>query len=320
METRAHHLLIGGFAIGITVLIAFFVMWLSKAQFDAEFKEYEIEFIGSVSGLRKSADVLYNGVKVGEVREIMLDDENPNIVIARIRLDAKTPVNADSVASLESQGLTGLSAILISEKAKKTDARADIKPADRKKPLPLTAKSKRGYPLIAFQKSAFQEIFADAPNLLRQGNELLGKINALVDNNSDNVTGIVADAKVVSAQLIEIGKKVDRMSDSIDQLALAGRDLVKTDARKVMADASKAMEDARAAASEGRKALTELGQIFAENRPQIRQFVKNSLPETFFLISDTRQLIATFDRFAQRLERSPNSLLFGDRTSEYGGR
>lgn len=306
METRAHHLLIGGFAIGIAFLIAFFVMWLSKAQFDAEWREYRIVFEGSVSGLRKSADVLYNGVKVGEVREIKIDRKDPNKVVTLVRLEAQTPINVESVATLESQGLTGLSAVLISGGTAQS------------KPLALAPGEP--YPVIKSKRSVFAEIFADAPSLLRQGNELLGKINSLVDSNSNNVTGIVADAKIVSAQLIEIGKKVDTMSASIDQLALAARDLVKTDARKVMADASKAMEDARAAASEGRKALTELGQIFAENRPQIRQFVKNSLPETFFLISDTRQLISTFDRFAQRLERSPNSLLFGDRTSEYGGR
>jgi phospholipid/cholesterol/gamma-HCH transport system substrate-binding protein len=306
METRAHHLLIGGFAIGITILISLFVMWLSKAQFDAEWREYRIVFEGSVSGLRKSADVLYNGVKVGEVREIRIDKKDPNKILTLVRLDAETPITADSVATLESQGLTGLSAILISGGGEKSQ--------------PLTLRDKDNYLVIKSKRSVFAEIFADAPSLLRQGNELLGKINALVDSNSDNVTGIVADAKVVSAQLIEIGKKVDRMSASIDELAIAGRDLVKTDARKVMADASAAMSDARAAASEGRKALTELGLIFSENRPQIRQFTKNSLPEAFFLISDTRQLIATFDRFAQRLERSPNSLLFGDRTSEYGGR
>lgn len=304
METRAHHLLIGGFALGATLLVAFFVMWLSKAQFDAEWREYRIVFDGSVSGLRKSADVLFNGVKVGEVRKIDIDQEDPNKVVTLIRVGAKTPVTADSVATLESQGLTGLSAILISGGGVKSQ--------------PLTLRDKENYLVIKSKRSVFAEIFADAPSLLRQGNELLGKVNALVDNNSDNVTGIVSDAKVVSAQLIEIGKKVDNMSKSIDELAVAAKDLVKTDARKVMADASKAMEDARAAASEGRKALTELGLIFSENRPQIRQFTKNSLPEAFFLISDTRQLIATFDRFAQRLERSPNSLLFGDRTSEYG--
>lgn len=306
METRAHHLMIGGFAIGITILAALFVVWLSKAQFDAEWREYDIVFEGSVSGLRKSADVLYNGVKVGEVREIAIDKKDPNKIVTQIRVTADTPVNAESTATLESQGLTGLSAVLISGGTAKS------------KPLLMVAGQRR--PVIASKKSVFQEIFADAPNLLRQGNELLGKINALVDTNTDNVNGVVANARVVSAQLIDISRKVDRMAGSIDELASAGRDLVKTDARKVMGDASKAMEDARAAAAEGRKALTELGMIFAENRPQIRQFTKNSLPEVFFLISDTRQLIATFDRFAQRLERSPNSLLFGDRTSEYGGR
>jgi hypothetical protein len=47
------------------------------------------------------------------------------------------------------------------------------------------------------------------------------------------------------------------------------------------------------------------------------------LPELLLAISDARQMIASVDRAAQRLESSPSSLIFGDKAVEYkpeGGR
>jgi phospholipid/cholesterol/gamma-HCH transport system substrate-binding protein len=297
METRAHHLLIGSFALGITALIFLFVIWLSKAQFDAEFATYQVRFEGSVSGLRKSADVLFNGLKVGEVTDLQIDKDDPNKVVAFMRVAAMTPVKADSIATLEFQGLTGLAAILISGGTKKGGEPATAKGDD--------------YPSIKAGKSKFEEIFASAPNMLREGNLLLNQLNKLVGDNAANITEVVANSRALTARLVGISDKVERMVVSVEELAVAAKGLVKEDARQVMIDA-------RAAAAEGRKALTELAQIVAENRPPVREFTKHGLPSVLFLIDDTRQLIATFDRFAQRLERSPSSLLFGDKTSEFG--
>ncbi|HAH09210.1 MAG TPA: hypothetical protein DCL54_05175 [Alphaproteobacteria bacterium] len=307
METRAHHLLIGTFALAITAAIFAFVFWLSKAQFDAEFREYKITFEGSVSGLRKSADVLFNGLKVGEVIDLRIHKSDPNLVDATIRVDAATPINTRSIATLESQGLTGLAAILISARKPKEGEDPALRPE------PLKVAKGEDLPVIPTQRSAFQEIFADAPNLLREGNQLLARLNNLIDQNSDNITKIIANAEVVSSKLSSIGDTVDNMAKSIDALAVSAKGMVEDDARK-------AMTDARFAAAEARKAMTELAQVVAENRPQIKQFTKNSLPEAFLFIADARQLIASIDRFAARLERSPSSLLFGDKSSEYGNR
>ena len=49
-----------------------------------------------VSGLSKGSSVQYNGIKVGDVIELRLDDKDPRRVLARIRLAANTPVKVDT--------------------------------------------------------------------------------------------------------------------------------------------------------------------------------------------------------------------------------
>ena len=44
METKAHHVIIGAFAIGVFALALGFVLWLSKSSIDREFAFYDIIF------------------------------------------------------------------------------------------------------------------------------------------------------------------------------------------------------------------------------------------------------------------------------------
>ncbi|MEO7200872.1 MAG: MlaD family protein, partial [Dokdonella sp.] len=72
METRAHHILIGGFAIAAFLLGLLFVLWLSKVSADREFGYYDVIFTEAVTGLSKGGLVQYNGIKVGEVSKLSL--------------------------------------------------------------------------------------------------------------------------------------------------------------------------------------------------------------------------------------------------------
>ena len=142
METRAHHLLIGSFAIGIAVLTVLFLLWVGKAEFNKEHQIYDLRFEGSVAGLSKAADVLYNGIKVGEVINLKLD-ENPKFVLVRIQVERLTPVNDNSYAVLAIQGLTGVAAIEI--KTREPEPGAPPTP-----PNPLVAEKGQDYPVHGF--------------------------------------------------------------------------------------------------------------------------------------------------------------------------
>jgi phospholipid/cholesterol/gamma-HCH transport system substrate-binding protein len=64
---------------------------------------------GSASGLRRGGSVNFDGVQIGEVLSLRLD--NPRKVVAEVRVDKNAPIRKDTVVGLEFQGLTGIAAI-----------------------------------------------------------------------------------------------------------------------------------------------------------------------------------------------------------------
>jgi phospholipid/cholesterol/gamma-HCH transport system substrate-binding protein len=289
METRAHHLLIGSFAIGIAVLTVLFLLWIGKAEFNKQYQIYDLRFEGSVSGLSKAADVLYNGIKVGEVVDLKLDEDDPNNVLVRIQVDRMTPVKEDSYASLETQGLTGVAAVLIAGGSPKSN--------------PLVAGADQEYPMIETRKSTFQKLFAGAPELINRGNAVLDRLsNFLSGENEQKFADTIAHVERLSGNLAKASDKFESIATNVDKL-VAG--------------------DAKATLADVRGVAADIRQVMNEARVPLRDFARAGLPELLLAISDARQMIASIDRAAQRLESSPSTLIFGDNALEYksqGGR
>src|SRR5690242_10503168 len=107
METRAQHVLVGAFVLGILVAIVIAVVWVARVQFNREFSYYDIFFTGSVTGLNTGAAVRYNGVQIGRVDEIRIAPSNVEQVRVTIEVDGTVEIKEDAVASLELQGVTG---------------------------------------------------------------------------------------------------------------------------------------------------------------------------------------------------------------------
>src|SRR3546814_8097456 len=57
--------------------------------------------------LFRSSPVRYRGVHVGEVLSVDLDPDRPTAIRVTLEVQERTPVRADSVATLELEGLTG---------------------------------------------------------------------------------------------------------------------------------------------------------------------------------------------------------------------
>jgi phospholipid/cholesterol/gamma-HCH transport system substrate-binding protein len=68
-----------------------------------------IVFEGSASGLRKGGSVNFDGVQIGVITSLKLD--NPRKIVALVMVDNGAPIRKDTVVGLEFQGLTGVAAI-----------------------------------------------------------------------------------------------------------------------------------------------------------------------------------------------------------------
>lgn len=109
METRANYFLIGTFTLAVIAAAFGFVLWFQSLHTTKARSPLRVVFEGAASGLRNGGSVNFNGVRVGEVISVKLD--NPKRVVALAMVENSAPIRKDTLVGLEFQGLTGVAAI-----------------------------------------------------------------------------------------------------------------------------------------------------------------------------------------------------------------
>jgi phospholipid/cholesterol/gamma-HCH transport system substrate-binding protein len=110
MTMRSTNLVIGTTTLAILAVGLFGLLGVRKIHTISQETRMRIVFEGgSASGLRRGGSVNFDGVQIGEVLSLRLD--NPRKVVAEVRVDKNAPIRKDTVVGLEFQGLTGIAAI-----------------------------------------------------------------------------------------------------------------------------------------------------------------------------------------------------------------
>lgn len=113
METSARYTLIGLFTLAVIAAGLAFVYWLHTTGGFGRQAIYRVQFERTAGGLLVGSPVQFNGIKVGQVTALALDAKDPTRVEATIGIDANVPVRADTLVSIEAQGLTGSPAVAL---------------------------------------------------------------------------------------------------------------------------------------------------------------------------------------------------------------
>jgi phospholipid/cholesterol/gamma-HCH transport system substrate-binding protein len=109
MISRASNVTIGTVALVVIAAAFIGVLGLRKFHSVAQRSPLRIVFEGSASGLRSGSSVNFDGVQVGDIISLKLD--NPRKIVALVRVDNSAPIRKDTIVGLEFQGLTGIAAI-----------------------------------------------------------------------------------------------------------------------------------------------------------------------------------------------------------------
>lgn len=110
MKMRSSNLMIGTTTLAILAIAFFGLLGVKKIRTISHESRMRIVFEGgSASGLRRGGSVNFDGVQIGEILSLKLD--NPRKVVAEVRVDTNAPIRKDTVVGLEFQGLTGIAAI-----------------------------------------------------------------------------------------------------------------------------------------------------------------------------------------------------------------
>jgi len=311
METRAHHVLIGAFTIGVFLLALGFVLWMSRTGVDRSYNDYEVVFTEAVTGLSVGGLVQYNGIKVGEVAALHLAPDDPRKVVARIRLDASAPVRQDTRAKLGLQGVTGLAFIQLSGGAPGSP--------------PLLPTREHPLPQIPSEESALSKLLASGSDVVTSVNDILLRVNQMLseDNvqhvsrmlqNVDQLTAALADQRndigAAARQLAEATTQIKRTLTAIDRMADTTNGLMRDDVRNLLQSTQKALAtiDKVAASTNG---------LIDDNRGAIDRFANQGLRQLGPTLSELHETLRSLKQLSDKLGASDSLLLGRDQPKEY---
>ncbi len=315
MENKAHYALIGAFVLLALAAALAFIMWLSGAQLNRQFDEYQVSFNGAVRGLSQGSEVRFNGLKVGEVTTLKLDPQNPNKVLAGIQVTADTPVDTKSYARLEPLGLTGLNYIQIFSGGEEFPLIKDL--------------PGKGPKRIEGQMSQIDSFLDEGGSVIEGAQKALARMNAVMSADAiEDFHGILDNLNQISENLRDADVDpdlIERMLKAFEQAAIdvsgaaetvdiAAKDfdaLVQGDVKSALARAEVSMGELDKALGSIGNAADGTGDLIVDARDAINRLSNSGLTDLEETVDTIRRLVNTLGRIADNLEQNPSQFIAG---------
>jgi phospholipid/cholesterol/gamma-HCH transport system substrate-binding protein len=286
METKANYVAVGVFVLICVIGLVVSIMWLAGAQYSQEYAYYQTNFKGPVTGLGKGTVTRYNGIDVGRITALEFDPNAPDRVIVTLQVQPGLNIREDSVASIDSQGLTGGSFV-------------EISGGTATSPL-LVAHEGQKYPVIRTKQSSLQQLEQSAPEVVAKLNVAADRINDLLNDNNRKaiahiLTSLDETTATLAARSADIDATIRQANDATHNLDVASGKLTPTldQVDLTVKKFGKLGDDADA-------------------------FVNgDALAQLSDLIGDLRRLVGNLNKFSGQLNRNPTTLLFGDKRKGY---
>ncbi|MBN1141848.1 MAG: MCE family protein [Deltaproteobacteria bacterium] len=274
METRAQYVLIGLFTVVVAAGGLLFGLWLAKAGSNQDTRLYDIVFREEVSGLSVGNAVEYSGIRVGEVKNLWLDPQDPRLVWARVAVANGTPIRQDTRARLALANITGASNIQLTSGSPESP--------------PLQAKPGQ-IPRIVSEPSPFARLKVNSEELLVAVTKLIDNAKLLLsEENAQHITQVLANLEATSG-------------------ALAAQ---KDDIARGLRDISLACQQAKEAAGQASRFLARLNLLLDSNGKALDTGVKG-LAELGPAIQELRNTLGSLGVIARRMEENPAGYLLG---------
>jgi phospholipid/cholesterol/gamma-HCH transport system substrate-binding protein len=283
METKANYVAVGTFVLLGVLGLLIALLWLAGAQYREEFAYYRTYFSGSVTGLGKGTSVRYNGIEVGRVSDLTFDPENPKRVIVTMQLQPSLPIHDDSLASIDSEGLTGGSFV-------------EIDGGSKNAPI-LAPTEDVAIPVIRSKPSTLQQLEESAPLLVAKLNKAADQLNAVLSDQ--NVQAFSLTLKNLQDMTAAFKGDMPDLDTTLKNISNASVSLNGDlgDLHKVLGHADQATIGITRVADDLDTQV---------NGAELSQFVAQS-----------RALVQSLTTLSNALEAHPTQLIFGDRRKGY---
>jgi len=280
MEDRTHAVVAAAFLILVTAGGVFVFWWLQSGT--PQVKDYVIVSSRSASGLGVDAPVKYKGVKVGSVRSVKLDPDDPHKVRIQISLVAEAPVTHATYAQLSTKGITGLKYVALKDGS---GARTPLQ-GSRKHP-----------PRIPLRPGLVGKLEQSGETLLKQTDALSKRLNDLLDaDNRAHVAHILGNLDTATGHLVALEKAAMPTLKALPQVA---------------DEARRTLERSQSLLSEVRKDARAVHALSRSANDVTEKVRNDTLPRLDRLSRHFDHTLDGVNSLTRELRRHPRSVLFG---------
>ena len=279
--------------------VAGFSMWLAGTKGSQPMTRYSMLFEKDVSGLSLGGPVYYLGVNVGRVADMKLVP-GPHVKV-RVDIDvlADTPINTGSYASLNAQGITGVTVINIAGE-----------PGEHG-PLPVIEGSE--YPLIPIRQTGLSMLLSEAPKTVEKMNRLLDQLNELMgEKNRAAVALMLQEVESITAELAAERKTIAALPAELRSALQAARGTmldVQNLIQTVQPDVATAISNIKTASANIAALSQRVDTLIAENNSEFEHFIDNGLGQVPELIYDVRSTLRDLQKLLRQLQEDPSQLI-----------
>ena len=206
MESKTNYTVVGVMVLFLILGLITAALWLSFGFDNKKYDIYTVYADEAVSGLSDDSVVKYNGVKVGLVDKIELNDIDPEEVKIQLKIVEGTPITIGTRATLINQGITGTTYLGLSSNSSTL--------------LPLEKTPGEPYPVIPYKRSFLGRLEKNINDLSLSIKHIFDKQNARAFKNSltnlETITHAIAknDAQI-NESLEELPKLIRGLTVSV---------------------------------------------------------------------------------------------------------
>lgn len=298
METRANYVLIGAFTLVATLALLLFALWAAKFSSERGWRQYAVVFDEPVTGLSEGSAVQYNGIAIGTVEELRLAPDDPRRVLATLRLQADTPIKADTRAKMSMTGITGTPIVQLTGGSPDSPLLIDV--------------DSREVPVIRTEPSALQNIADTANRLVARLDRVLSEQN--IERIADTLENVEALTRSLADQREDLRALIvnaRRSSEQLEATLTHSRSAAEKIDRQLADKLPGLVAQLDRTLNELESAATGANAIVTENRGAINSFANDGLSQLGPTLGELRALVRDLRRISDRLERSPAQYLLG---------
>jgi len=284
MKTEA---IVGAFVIVCAAIFLATVYHVSNAQIRGARTPYRT-YLRYAGGLEPGADVLFGGIKVGQVTTVRPDPQDPTRIEILLDVRQGTPLNAKSVAKLGSVTVITSPCISISmgsNDAPRLPANSVIPSLET---ISIDDTERKIVGLADSAQTLLEAVHKDVNEVTVDARQLIANLNGITGKpNQEHISDILTNA---DAMVTRISPKIDQIGDQLVKLT--------DDANGLMAKMSPAVDNVNATVSNANHTIT-----------AVRDPLQTDLAEAQKTLDQARGLIADLQAAMRAKDMDINSTI-----------